>query len=318
MNMLSVKVIRKQKEAEDIVSLELGRADGGSLPSFSAGSHIDVRIKPDLIRQYSLCNHPEERHRYLIAVLRDPASRGGSAAIHDEIQEGDLMEISEPKNHFMLMRARRSLLFAGGIGVTPILCMAERLAHTGDDFELHYCTRSSDRTAFRNRIAGSYFADQVYYHFDDGDDTQKLDLHELLDVPDNSTHMYICGPAGFLDYVCQTAQDCGWRSGNVHYEYFSAPPADTSNDSTFDVEIAGTGEIISIPPGRTVTNVLKQHGVDIGVACQRGVCGTCVTRVLEGIPEHRDHYLSTEEKAKNDQFTPCCSRSKTSLLVLDL
>ena len=318
MNMLTVKVVSKQQEALDIVSLELARADGGALPSFSAGSHIDVHIKPDLIRQYSLCNHPEESHRYLLGVLRDPASRGGSVAIHDQIKVGDLLEISEPKNHFPLARARRSLLFAGGIGITPMLCMAERLAHSGADFELHYCSRSPDRAAFRDRIAASDFAGQTQYHFDDGAEAQKLDLDHLFEVPDNSTHIYVCGPTGFINYVCEAAKKNGWRHENVHYEHFGAPAVDTSGDTAFAVEIASSGQVISIPPGQTVTDVLKKHGVDIDVACQRGVCGTCVTRVLEGDPEHRDLYLSDDDKAKNDQFTPCCSRSKTPLLVLDL
>lgn len=318
MTTLSVKVLRKQREATDIVSLELGRADGGMLPAFSAGSHIDVHIGPDLVRQYSLCNHPEERHRYLIGVLRDPTSRGGSVAIHDTIQEGDLIEISAPKNHFPLVRARRSLLFAGGIGITPMLCMAERLAHTGADFELHYCARSPDRIAFRDRIAASDFASQTHYHFDDGNEEQKLDLAYLLDVPDHSTHLYVCGPTGFIDHVCEMAKDCGWRSENVHYEYFGAPALDTSGDTAFDVEIASTGEIITIPPGQAVTTILKKRGIDIEVACQRGVCGTCVTHVLDGMPEHRDHYLTAEEKLQNDQFTPCCSRAKGKMLMLDL
>lgn len=316
--MLSVKVMRKRLEVQDIVSLELGRADGGALPAFSAGAHIDVHLKPGLIRQYSLCNHPEEGHRYQIGVLRDPVSRGGSAAIHDEIKEGDLIAISEPKNHFQLVRARRSLLFAGGIGVTPLLCMAERLAHSGADFELHYCARSPERAAFRGRIAASGFASQAYYHFDDGTAAQKLDLPELLDVPDNSTHIYVCGPAGFIGYVCQAAKACGWRSENLHYEYFGAPAPDSSGDTPFEVEIASTGEIVPIPPGQTVGNALKRHGIDINMNCQRGVCGTCVTRVLEGEPEHRDFYLSAAEKTSNDRFTPCCSRAKSKMLVLDL
>lgn len=317
-NMISVSVIKKRLEAADIVSLELGRVDGGPLPAFSAGSHIDVQLKPDLIRQYSLCNHPEESHRYLIGVLRDPASRGGSVAIHNEVQEGSLIAISEPKNHFPLVRARRSLLLAGGIGITPILCMAERLSHSGSDFELHYCARSPGRTAFIDRIAASDFASRVHYHFDDGDESQKLELPEMLDVPDNSTHIYVCGPVGFIDYVCRVAKDCGWRMENLHHEYFGAPAIDTSGDTPFEVEIASTGEIVPIPSGQTVVNALKQHGIGIDVACQRGVCGTCVTQVIEGSPEHRDLYLSAEEKARNDQFTPCCSRAKSKLLVLDL
>lgn len=315
---ISVKVIRKRLEAEGIVSLELARADGGLLPAFSAGSHIDVHLRPDLIRQYSLCNHPEERQRYLIGVQRDPASRGGSVAIHDDIGEGDLIAISEPKNHFPLARARRSLLFAGGIGITPMLCMAERLAHTATDFELHYCTRNPARTAFRERIAASDFASQTHYHFDDGAEEQKLDLPALLDVPDHSTHLYVCGPVGFIDHLCKVAKDSGWRAANLHYEYFGAPAQDSSGDTAFDVEIVSTGEIVTIPPGQAVTNVLKRHGIEIDVACQRGACGTCVTRILEGEPEHRDVYLSAEEKARKDQFTPCCSRARSSLLVLDL
>ena len=318
MNTLAVKVLRRQQETADIVSLELGRADGGPLPGFAAGSHIDVHIRPDLIRQYSLCNHPEEKHRYLIGVLRDPASRGGSAAIHDEIREGDLITISEPKNHFALARARRSLLLAGGIGVTPLLCMAERLAHTGADFELHYCTRSADRVAFRPRIEASDFAGHVHYHYDDGDAAQKLDLDELLGVPDHSSHLYVCGPTGFIDHVCKAAQTHGWRTQNVHFEHFGAAPVDSSADQAFEVELASTGEVFTIPPGQAVTQVLKQHGVDIPVACERGVCGTCVTHILEGTPEHRDQFLSDAEKVGNDQFTPCCSRARTALLVLDL
>lgn len=317
-HMFSVKVIKKRLEATDIVSLELGCADGGRLPAFSAGSHIDVQIRPDLIRQYSLCNHPEESHRYLIGVLRDPASRGGSVALHDQIKEGDLIDISEPRNHFPLVRARRHLLFGGGIGITPILCMAERLANSGADFELHYCARSADRAAFRERIAASDFAGQTNYHFDDGDAAQQLDLAHLLDVPDHSTHLYVCGPTGFIDAVCQAAQASGWRNENIHFEHFGAPARDTSGDAAFDVEIASTGQIMTVPAGQAITNVLKRHGILVPVACERGVCGTCATRVLEGTPDHRDLFFSDDDKAKNDQLTPCCSRSKSPLLVLDL
>lgn len=318
MNTFFVQVLRKHSEAEDIVSLELGFPDGKPLPAFSAGSHIDVHIKPDLIRQYSLCNHSEEQHRYVIGVLRDPNSRGGSAAIHDSFKEGDRIEISEPRNHFPLVRARRSLLFAGGIGVTPLLCMAERLAHMGADFELHYCTRSVDRTGFRDRIAASDFVEHVHYHYDDDVAQQKLDLDDLLDVPDHSTHIYVCGPGGFITHICQTAKKRGWRDANVHFEYFAAPAIDSGHDTLFEIEIASTGEVFQVPAGQAVTKVLQKHGVQIPVSCQQGVCGTCVTRILEGEPEHRDVYLSAEEKSRNDQFAPCCSRSKSKMLVLDL
>ena len=166
---LSVRVAAKKAEAQDICSFELVEVSGRGLPAFSAGSHVDIHLGDGLTRQYSLCNDPAESHRYLIAVLRDPATRGGSLAMHDRVQVGDLLQISAPKNHFALAHdAQRHLLLAGGIGVTPILCMAERLAATGAEFEMHYCTRSLERTAFAGRIAAAPFAPRVQLHYDDG------------------------------------------------------------------------------------------------------------------------------------------------------
>jgi vanillate O-demethylase ferredoxin subunit len=239
-------------------------------------------------------------------------------AIHDELREGDLIEISEPRNHFPLVRARRSLLFAGGIGVTPLLCMAQRLSRIHADFEMHYCTRSPERTAFQELIAGTGLAASVHYHFDNGDERQLLDVREVLGDPDDSTHLYVCGPDGFMAHVLQAARTYGWLPQNIHYEYFGAQPMDTSGDTAFDVVIASSGETVRIPAGKSVVEILRQHDVDIEASCQQGVCGTCVTRVLEGEPEHRDRVLTSEQKAKNDQFTPCCSRSKSPVLVLDL
>ncbi|MDO9217552.1 MAG: ferredoxin reductase, partial [Lacisediminimonas sp.] len=200
MNSHTVKVSRKVQEAEDIFSYELVREDGAPLPAFTAGAHIDVQVSDKLVRQYSLCNDPAERHRYVIAVLRDPASRGGSVAIHDDIRQGDLISISEPRNLFALVPATRTLLFAGGIGVTPLLAMAEQLAQSGADFRLHYCTRSLARTAFCQRIAASSYADRVQFHLDDGAPAQKLDLQAVLATPDPGTHLYVCGPGGYIDY----------------------------------------------------------------------------------------------------------------------
>src|SRR5450830_28225 len=277
MSQLQVKVINKTVEAEDIASFELAGVDGKSLPPFSAGSHIDVHIRDGLIRQYSLCNPPHESHRYQIGVLRDANSRGGSVAMHGDIKVGDVLTISEPRNHFPLTQAKRTLLLAGGIGVTPILCMAERLAATGADFAMHYCARSPERTAFRDRIAESGFADRVVYHYDKG-----------------------------------------WPSSQVHLEYFGAAPVETDGDAPFDVKIASSGQVFTIPAGETVIKILADNGVDIPVSCEQGVCGTCLTRVLDGVPDHRDLYLTDEERAANDQFTPCCSRAKSTLLVLDV
>ncbi len=316
--MIPVKVLRKTQEAEGIYSYELGRADGSSLPGFSAGSHIDVQVPGGLTRQYSLCNDAAESHRYRIAVLRDPASRGGSIAMHELLKEGDTVQISEPRNHFPLVHAHKTVLFAGGIGVTPLLCMAQRLDKIGADFTMHYCTRSQERTAFRAEILAAPFAGKVQFHFDDGAAEQKLDLAAEIARPEPGTHLYVCGPTGFIDWVVKTAQAQGWPADQVHLEYFGAAPQDTAGDQPFQVKIASSGAVYDIPADKTVTTALQEHGVEILVSCEQGVCGTCITRVLEGECDHRDLYFTDEEKARNDQFTPCCSRAKSKLLVLDL
>ncbi|MDB5991491.1 MAG: oxidoreductase [Herbaspirillum sp.] len=317
-NKIEVKVINKVLEAQDIASFELARTDGASLPPFSAGSHIDVQVKGDIVRQYSLCNHPGETHRYLIAVLRDPASRGGSIAMHDQVQIGDVISISEPKNHFPLAPAKHALLLAGGIGVTPILCMAERLAQIGADFEMHYAARSPERMAFRKRIESGAFAGRVHFHFDDGDPQQKLDVKKVLaDAPADAA-LYVCGPSGFIDYVIGAAQAAGKPAETIHKEYFGAVLQTTADDGQFQIKLASSGAVYSVPADKTVLEVLVENGVDVPYSCEQGVCGTCLTRVLEGIPDHRDMYLSDEEQAQNAQFMPCCSRSKSTLLVLDL
>jgi vanillate O-demethylase ferredoxin subunit len=317
--MIRVRVLRKAVEAEDICSFELAAEDGQPLPAFSAGSHVDVEVGNGLTRQYSLCNDSAETHRYLIGVLREPASRGGSTAMHDRVQVGDVIAISAPKNHFALAHEAQShLLLAGGIGITPILCMAERLAQTGADFTLHYCTRSAARTAFADRIRSSTFARRVAFHHDDGDAAQKLDIAALLAQPQAGTHVYVCGPKGFMDAVLGTARANGWPEAQLHFEFFSADVQPRDADEAFDVKLASSGRIVHIPKGMTVLNALADAGVIVPSSCEQGVCGTCITRVIEGEPDHRDMYFTPEEQAANAEFTPCCSRSKTPLLVLDL
>jgi vanillate O-demethylase ferredoxin subunit len=318
MTQLTVKVARRRQEALDIASFELVKPDGSALPAFSAGSHIDVQVPGGLTRQYSLCNDMAEQHRYRIAVLRDPGSRGGSAGMHDAVKEGDTLQISAPRNHFPLAHAHRTLLFAGGIGVTPLLCMAQRLATAGGEFALHYCTRSAERTAFRDEIAASSYADRVHFHFDDGEAAQKLDLDAVLRQPASGTHIYVCGPTGFIDWVIKAAARLGWGKDQVHLEYFGAAKQDTTGDRAFQVKLASSGATYEVPADKTVVQALQAHGVEILTSCEQGVCGTCLTRVLQGECDHRDLYLTDQEKAKHDQFTPCCSRAKGSLLVLDL
>jgi vanillate O-demethylase ferredoxin subunit len=309
-----VRVARKLVEAPDICSFELVAADGGALAPFSAGAHIDVHVG-GVVRQYSLCNDPTETHRYLIAVLKDEKSRGGSVAMHG-LNEGQTLAISDPKNHFALAHdARHSLLIAGGIGITPILCMAERLARVGASFDMHYCTRAADRTAFARRIRASAFADRVAFHHDDA---QKLDAVHAIGAPSEQRHLYVCGPTGFMDWILGTARAQGWPQERLHREYFAAAPVDTSADGSFEVQIASSGAVIRVAAGQTVVAALAAVGIERPTSCEQGVCGTCLTRVLEGTPDHRDMYLTPDEQSRGDQFTPCCSRSKSARLVLDL
>lgn len=277
-----------------------------------------MQVPGGLTRQYSLCNDDKESHRYRIAVLRDAASRGGSAGMHDAVHEGDVLTISTPRNHFPLVRGTRTLLLAGGIGVTPLLSMAQRLAAVDADFELHYCTRSAGRTAFQAEIAASPYAAHVHFHFDDGEAAQKLDAARLLAAPPAGTHVYICGPTGFIDHVVATTVAQGWDKANVHLEYFGAAPQDTAGDGSFEVRIASSGKTYPVAKDQSVVQALAPHGIEILTSCEQGVCGTCITRVLQGDCDHRDLYFTDEEKAANDQFTPCCSRAKGKLLVLDL
>ncbi|MEO8856228.1 MAG: PDR/VanB family oxidoreductase [Burkholderiaceae bacterium] len=316
---LSVRVARITQEALDIRSFELVSADGQTLPGFSAGSHLDVETPDGITRQYSLCNNPTESHRYLIGVLKDPTTRGGSKAMHEKVNEGDVLRIGAPKNHFALVHgAKRALLLAGGIGVTPILCMAERLSIAAADFEMHYCARERERMAFHDRIQASAFAARVHMHFDNGAAQQKFDIGATLATPEPGTHVYVCGPKGFMDAVLGAARAGGWPEEQLHYEFFSAEPLKLEDDGSFQVKLASSGKIVTIPKDVTITDALADAGVYIPTSCEQGVCGTCMTRVLEGTPDHRDLFLMPDEQEKNDQFTPCCSRSKSPLLVLDL
>lgn len=318
MSQLLVQVRRKRQEAIGIASFELVRPDGAPMPGFSAGSHVDVNLPGGLTRQYSLCNDDGDRRHYRIAVLRDADSRGGSAAMHDAIAEGDTLTISAPRNHFQLVQARRTLLFAGGIGVTPLLCMAQRLASNAADFRMHYCTRSRNHTAFRDEIAASRFADKVEFHHDDGGSEQRLDAAALLARPEPDVHAYVCGPKGFIDHVTSVARKHAWSEEQMHVEHFGADPVGSGDEQAFQVQLASSAETYEVPAGKTVVQALAAHGIRIAVSCEQGVCGTCITRVLSGECDHRDLYLTQAEQARHDQFTPCCSRAKSPLLILDL
>jgi ferredoxin-NADP reductase/uncharacterized iron-regulated membrane protein len=316
---LTVRVARRREEAQGVCSFELVHPRGRRLPEFSAGAHIDVRLRPGLVRQYSLSNSPAERHRYVIGVLRASDSRGGSHAIHDELTEGARVEIGPPRNHFPLApAARRSILLAGGIGVTAILSMAEQLAREGADFEMHYCTRSPEQTPFLARIRASPYAERVRFHFSTGPQARRLDMRDALACPHPDTHLYACGPKRFMDGVIETARQLGWPESHIHREYFGGAGQVREDDVAFDIKIAGSGRIIPVGRRQTALEALAAAGVPVQSSCHQGVCGSCMLRVVDGEPDHRDLFLSAGERARRDRFLPCCSRARGGVLVIDL
>ncbi|WP_334040567.1 PDR/VanB family oxidoreductase [Burkholderia ambifaria] len=312
-----MKVLVKSKKlvANGIAAFKLVAPGGEQLPLFSAGAHIDVFLGNDLVRQYSLCNAPSDRSHYQIGVLLEPNSRGGSRAMHN-LAEGQLIEISEPKNHFPLIAgARRSVLMAGGIGITPILAMAEHLREERQDFDLHYCVRDHERAAFRERVEHDDFSPHARLYYDTAPSQERVKFSEVLRSPDPDVHLYVCGPGGFIDAVIKEATSAGWGSENVHREYFGNAPTSGEGDLPFQLRLARSGKIVEVRSDQTAAQALAAHGIDIQTSCEQGVCGTCMTKVLEGVPDHRDVYMTDEEHAANDQFTPCCSRAKTPLLI---
>lgn len=316
---LDVRVRARQQEADGICSFELEPIGANELPGFSAGAHIDVQVAPGMIRQYSLCGHPQERRSWRIGVLREPQSRGGSVGMHDRVQVGSVLKVSAPRNLFELVdEAPHSVLVAGGIGVTPILAMAQHLQGHGHSFEVHYCARSPQRMAFRDEISAGPLAGHCRFYFNDAAPEQTFDVHAMLKAAPAGAHLYICGPAGFMEFVLSAARASGWPEERLHREHFAAAVVDTTGDQPFQIRLQRSGTALAVAADQSVLQVLLDHGVDVDYSCEAGVCGSCVTRVLEGTPDHRDTFLTDAERAANDQFTPCCSRSTSPTLVLDL
>lgn len=316
---LRARVARKALVADGICAFDLVPAETAPFPSFTPGAHIDVKTPAGDVRQYSLCNSASDEGFYRIAVLREESGRGGSRSMHSDVMENDVLSISEPRNHFALdATGTHSLLFAGGIGITPLLSMAQHLRSSGRDFTLHYCTRSDSRTAFKDELTGPLLGANTRIHLDDGPNEQKLDLAATLRETPVHSHLYVCGPSGFIDAVLSEARKAGWTEARLHREFFAATPIVTDGDRPFDVVVASSGAVVHVASDQTVVAALAGAGIEVMTSCEQGVCGTCVTRVLEGIPEHRDCYFTDEEHAKGDQFTPCCSRARSSRLVLDL
>ena len=315
---LSLKVNRIVQEAEDIRSFELVDPNGRLLPMFAAGAHLDVDLPNGVARQYSISSDPRDVDRYVVAVLREPESRGGSVHMHDNVREGDTLVVHGPRNNFPLSdKAAHHVLLAGGIGVTPLMAMARDLSARGESFEMHYCTRSPAKTAFMADIAASDFADRVRYHHDDGDPADGLDIAGLLREARPGAHVYCCGPTGFMR-ACKDATG-HWPVGAVHFEFFSVDESvDRGANEAFRIRIASTGQVFDVPADRSIVDVLRAHGLDVDTMCEEGICGTCATVLLDGEPDHRDFVLDDEEKARGEFIMVCCSRARSPMLTLDL
>jgi ferredoxin-NADP reductase len=312
--LLDLRVRTVRYESELVRSYELVHPRGSELPAFGAGAHIDLHLPSGHVRSYSLCNDQDERDRYLIGVGRDDAGRGGSAWVHEHLHAGDLVRVTAPSNNFELIEsAPASVLIAGGIGITPLLAMARRLHRLGREWRLVYAVRSRRLAAFTAE-AVALDPDRVFLHVDD-EAGGVLDIGRLAAGAPPGAHLYACGPPPMMAAFAVAA--AGLPEDRRHAEYFTSTvePASTGG---FEVALARSGVTIRVGPGQTILEAVEKEGIDVPFSCTEGVCGTCETRVLAGVPEHRDLVLSEKEKARNQSMMICCSGSRTPRLELDL
>ncbi|ANY10359.1 PDR/VanB family oxidoreductase [Pseudonocardia sp. HH130630-07] len=310
-------ITERRDEADGVVSLRLERADGGELPPWRPGAHVDVTLDPDqgLVRQYSLCSDPDDPGRWRLGILREPGGRGGSEHVFDKLHGGDIVEVGEPRNHFALEPAPRYVFVAGGIGITPILPMIAHAVRTGADWTLLYGGRSRSSMAFVDELAGH--GDRV--RIAPQDESGLLDLGPLLDVPVPGTLVYACGPAALLDAV--DARMPGWPPGSLRVERFSpVVPAATGPDGAFEVEFVASGVTVTVPPDRSILTVAEESGILADWSCREGTCGSCEVPMLGGRAEHRDSVLTGSEQGAQDCLMICVSRAEAGcpLLRIDL
>ncbi len=317
-SLLRVRVHAITYEAQGINSYEFRQPDGAELPPFAAGAHIDLHMANGLVRSYSLCNPQTDRHRYVVGIQKDRASRGGSTWVHNRLMVGDFIQVSHPRNNFPLAEdAASTLLVAGGIGITPLFCMVQRLVSIGRKFHLVYCARTRQEAAFRAALetvalpAGS----KIEFNWDGEPGGKLLDIGAVVNTLAPGTHVYCCGPLPMLG-AFETATASLPRD-NVHVEYFTAKDAPAA-EGGFTVVLAKAGKSFQIAPGKTILETLLDAGIPLPSSCLEGVCGTCETKVLEGIPDHRDVVLTESERKANKTMMICCSGCKGDKLVLDI
>ncbi|MGI5158437.1 PDR/VanB family oxidoreductase [Microbispora sp. CA-102843] len=322
-----VKVAGRAPVAEGVVLLSLVRPDGGPLPAWTPGAHVDLLLGPGLVRQYSLCGDPGDPSVFQVAVLREPGGRGGSAYVHDRLAEGDTIRVRGPRNRFGLAESSRYLFVAGGIGITPILPMIEEAARRGSDWRLVYGGRTRASMAFADRLVRRH---PGRVELCPQDETGLLELDALLGVPRMDTLVYCCGPEPLLAAAQQRC--ASWPKGALRVERFVPATrngastaegtvqgeAESTAEGAFEVELALTGTTLTVPTGRSILEVVEEAGVAVLSSCREGTCGTCETAVLGGVPDHRDHLLTEEEREAGDVMFICVSRARSARLVLEL
>ncbi|MEH0548264.1 PDR/VanB family oxidoreductase [Streptomyces sp. B21-105] len=302
-------VERREFAADGVLALTLRHPLGEPLAAWEPGAHVDVVLGPDLERQYSLCGDPADRSAWRIAVLREPAGRGGSAHVHEEVREGDKLRVRGPRNHFALRPAARYRFIAGGIGITPVLPMLAAAEAAGAEWTLLYGGRTRDSMAFTRELAR--YGERVTVA--PQDESGLLDLGSVLDELPEDALVYCCGPGPLLDAVEERCP-----AGALHVERFQAREQPVGTDAEFEVELAQSGRTVTVAPGVSVLDTVRAAGVEVLFSCTEGTCGTCETDVLEGVPEHRDSVLTAEEREAGETMMICVSRCRGRKLVLDL
>ncbi len=312
---LRVRIAEKRRVADEVCGFRLAPVSG-ALPAWQPGAHVDVHLPNGLVRQYSLVGAPGDGADYVIGVKLEPESAGGSKWLHESAREGDELAVSGPHNGFPLRRdAARTLLIAGGIGVTPLLSMARTLDHSGLRWELHYLVRDRAQAAFPELLSGLGDAVRLHPRLAPGEAAALLD--RLLADREERAHVYLCGPAPMLDAARSAAERRGWPDEAVHFEYFGNPnPIDDS--SAFDVELARSCLTLRVPAGKSILEVLRENGIDVASSCEQGACGTCAVPVIAGEIDHQDVCLGNAEKASGGRIMTCVSRAAADRLVLDI
>jgi ferredoxin-NADP reductase len=313
--LIEVRLTAIHYAARDTNLFEFRRIDGAPLPPYEPGAHIDVHLPSGHSRSYSLIVARPEPDTYTFGIKRDPASRGGSRFMHDELRVGRTIKISAPRNNFPLKEdASHTVLIAGGIGITPIRCMVQRLLECKRSFALHYACRSRADAAFLHELQD---VDGASFHFDDENEGRFLDVAGIVAGAPKEAHLYCCGPTPMLNAFEAATKD--WPRAQIHVEYFTPKeePAKAKKGG-FTVELARSGQEFFIPEGRSILEVLLDEGVDVDYSCELGICGACEQRIISGIAEHHDSILSEEEQAENKRVMICCASSKSERLVLDM